>query len=339
MSQSDAQSAASSAAPTPTDVLGSLSETELSTWRTSGELPDRSSSSSADSTPAAPAGQAAETSASSDAPASEPGQPKKKNAESRKAELDTEIQTLLQKRHALRQEIDDAERRRGTPPRIDVPAASSPATGVPLAQIVDAPDATRPFLSDAEFFTAYPEATLGDYGLYTARYALTADRVRQSVQSARQDRLGRFGEQFVHAAEADPTFKTSLSPRVLALTPTDLLQSGVAPTASNDIAQAIITSPAATALLRHFSAHPDDLDRLEQLPSESARAREMGRLEARMETPVAAPVVKTTSSAPPPPTTLGSKTQTPTDDAESAIAAGDVARYFEIMNRREVAAR
>ena len=165
-----------------------------------------------------------------------------------------------------------------------------------------------------------------------------ADRQRESVQAERHRRWTTYQDSVRKTAEADPSFKDSLSPRVLQLMPIDALPPGAAPTAQNVIAQEIVTSPSAPALLRHLSAHPEDLDRLERLPHAAAIAREIGRLEAKLETP-AVPVLKTTSSAPPPPSTLGTKPSVPADDAEAAIASGDVARYIAIMNRRELAAR
>jgi hypothetical protein len=98
----------------------------------------------------------------------------------------------------------------------------------------------------------------------------------------------------------------------------------------------------APQLMRHFSDHPEDLQRLSRLAPREL-LREMGKLEATIEKPASAPAPpaappKTVTDAPAPPPTLGSRPAVPNDDAEGAVARGDFKAYEEAANRREVGA-
>ncbi len=112
----------------PSIDLGSLSDAQLDSWRLTGELPAATLpvSTTEGSTPPEPAAQAASTDASAP-PVSETGTPARPNAETRKAALKAEIDTLLQERARLRGELDGI--RSGTERRAPdaQPAASSPA--------------------------------------------------------------------------------------------------------------------------------------------------------------------------------------------------------------------
>ena len=104
MDQIDTVESPADSAPATVDALDSLSKTERDQWELTGEFPVTSTSPTpADSDPATPVDQAASTDAH-DQPDSEPGEPGRQNAGTRKAQLAQEIQDLLAERAALRQE-------------------------------------------------------------------------------------------------------------------------------------------------------------------------------------------------------------------------------------------
>jgi hypothetical protein len=275
-------------------------------------------------------------------PASEPGTPTKKNADTRKAELTADIQALLKQRAELR---DSLERDRAvrTPPR-DAPAASSPATETrSLSQIIQSPDISKPILTDTEFFATYPDAGIVDLQRYAARYELARDK-QESVQAkAVETRHQSFLEKMAPALTADPEF-WSKQDRALVTAPTvdELIRRGQAETAGplNYAAHEILTCGSPKEVIEHLTAHADERAALLTMsPAEVIRA--IARLDARFEkssvpdSPVVPP--KATTSAPTPPTTLGSRQTVPTDDAKTAVMAGDFRRYKAARNREEVA--
>lgn len=335
------------------DVLSSLSPSQLGTWRLTGEIPEASSetdapspsplsSDSAPDTPEKAASTDAHTPSASepDTSAAKPVSTKPKaNAETRKAELNAEIQALLRQRDELRAAVTAPPPQ---PAREDVTVASS-TTPPPLDQIIARPNVQAPALTEAQFFEAYPGAEYRDYVRYTSRYeyhALRAEDQRTQAEQARvrtiQSKAQAYGDR-VRAAQADPSF--TIDESLLALTPADFLPPGVPLAAEHVIAQDIMTSEAAPALLRHLTEHPDEFARLKALESPLAISRAIGRLEAQLDSPQTPnkPVVKTTTSAPTPPQTLGKKPSAPADEVAAALESGDVRRYILAMNRREAA--
>ena len=340
----DDTTADSSPSPVSTpNPIAAMSPSERTNWRLTG---DPKSSTTAASIPAVPAVPATSTDVST-APASEPGTPAK-GVKARLPELDADIQDLRSRlaiRAQLREELAQ------TAPAVQTPAAaSSPAPTSPtLPQILASPDLRRAPLSDAEFFTQFPEATFADFGRYTARYEIAASRAIDAQQAAvtqrqqqYQTREAAFFERRKAAIEADPNFEANLSPSVLALKPFDLVvgtQEPVLPV--HILAQEIFVSPQSAQIMAHLSAHQDEFDRLASLTSIESIARAIGRLEAKLESPSAAPAlaIVPTSTAPPPSRTLGTRVTTPADDVQSAVKEGDFRRFREAENRRAVAAR
>lgn len=307
-----------------------------------GELPGSGSTTDtpppAESAPAPPSDSAASTDASTPA-ASESATssettskaPGKKNAETRKAELQAEIDALLKQRHQLRQEIDTA-------PRQPAPPAPTPDAGpTTLAQAIARPDVERPALSEGAFFAAYPEAQIGDYARYVARYELVADRVQSETRAAIRQRSEAFT-----AKLPGPDFWTTIDPRLGQLNPIDILPPDVTPGPLNYLAQEIVTADNPAALLTHLSANADALLARFARMSPGQIAREIGRLEATLAAPPKMnpePPVNVTSAAPAPPPTLGHKPAVPADEVDAAIASGDFARYRAAQNRLEMSAQ
>lgn len=305
-----------------------------------------STSTSAASSTASPAEPAASTDATLP-PGSDPSTRPKKNADTRLPEVKAsvaELQEQLRIQKALRAELDTLRTRPADVPQ----AASSPATSTPkLAEIIASPDITQSPLSDAKFFEAFPEATIGDLNRYMARYELKHEQAvtrqqetqRQhatTVETTRQTYLTRMAE----AAKADPELSSRVDPRLAALVPIDGLPPGAHIRPENALMQDIVTSEHPAALFDYFSANEAEVLRLLALPTRFDLAREMGRIEARLSlgtTPTIAP--KSVSDATAPPTTLGRKPAIPADDVEHAVKTRDFRRYREAQNARDVAAR
>lgn len=341
MSDTDAQIAAPSAAAdapstpdAPTRSLDDLSPSELQSWRLTGDVPPAPASPSpsstpADSTPAEPAAQAASTDASS-SPDSEPGKPGKK------ATAADRVQELLIERHQLREEnarLKAASQPQAAPQPPDATqAASSPAA----ADTDDFPD--------FDTWSAQAENEGKSYDAYT-RAVIRHDRAQAQIQEQRaaevRTKVATFNSRYEAAKAADPTFIPSLSADVLALQPVDVLPPGAPVSPLNVVAQEIIESEYAPQLLRHFSAHPEQLDAL-RTAAPATIFRTLARLESDLRlagapsavSPSAPPITK----APDPPTTLGSRPAAPVNEAEAAVARDDVAAYMAARNREAAGA-
>ena len=348
-----ASSATEPADPEPsTPSLDSLSPSEMQHWRMTGDLPERKPADQpAASAPAKPAAQA-EGTPSSNPPASEPGKGHK-NA-------DTRVQELLADRARERERAEKAERRlaefEGRTPTRDTttPADSSPArTTAPTAT-----DDPEPKLADYE---ANPQKYGGDP--YTAwldarsRWAYRQEH--QRTQAAEQQRAEErqseeaettrrtaFRDRIQEATKADPQFLDSLSDPVKALKPIrDARKEGEQLSPRNAVAEELLDSPVAPQLMRHWTDHPEDLEKLAGAKSPRELLIEFGRqtalvegADARAGAP-AKPPTKTVTSAPAPAHTLGARPAAPVDEAEAALERGDVEAYFRAQNAREMAAK
>jgi hypothetical protein len=206
-----------------------------------------------------------------------------------------------------------------------------------LEQLVNHPDITRPPLNDTEFFTQYPDATLGDLTDYRTRHLMLRERAVQSVQSHTMSRQQAFLQRREQAIQANPEFLNTLDPWVKALVPSSSLPKGTTPGPLNDFAEELLDSSVSNELMVYLSEHPEAKAGLERLPHRAAVARELGRLEGKVTAVPRQSVSKTTTSAPAPAKTLGGRPATPANEADSAVAAGDFTRYKLSKNRSEVA--
>jgi hypothetical protein len=324
-------------------ALESLSSSELASWRQTGHqfpsTPETPSTPTAESSPAAPDAQAVSTDTQPPA-ASEPATPKKANAETRKAELKAEIETLARQRADLQREIESLSQSRARPaappdaPPVDSSSTTQPKT---LDAILASPDPTVPMLSEKEFFETYADATVADLSRYVARYEIARARMQSDRDTAKASRDTAFKQALSEAEKADPDYWVKVKPVAVHLVPLDGLPAGKTPQPLNYAAQEILESPIGPAILAHLAAHPETMHELAASDPRQA-IKTIARLEERLAKPVSvAPVVKTTSSAPPPPVTLGSKASMPSDDVDSAVQTGDFQRYKATMNRREAA--
>jgi hypothetical protein len=310
----------------PMPDLDAMSAPDRDAWRLTGKVPSRDTaspdpSSPAESTPAEPAAQAASTDAK-DPPASEPGKPAKRNAETRKAELQAEIEGLLRQRAELRASVAPPAQTRPQ----DAPAASSTASETDADEFPD--------------FDAWLQAHEGkSYEAYTrdlARHVFAQERAQQEREREIVTRVSTFKDQTEAAVKEDPQFWQSLDPEIVNLRPVDALGPGEPVTPRNVLAQAILDSEMAPKLLRHLSDHPDELALVDRM-TPAAVVRYVGRIEgaSSVVTPPVSPKPIVTS-APKPPTTLGTKPAAPSNDLDDAVARGDFASYREKANRRDM---
>lgn len=353
----DLQTADSSPAPADPGNLDALTSDQLSQWRTSGMAfptpdapktepapsPDSSDEPTpADSAPAVPDSQAASTEATPP-PASEPGKPPKKNADSRKEELRRDIESMLAERAALKAELEaDRARLQTRPPGPDVTAASSPAPDRSLPETIQSPDIDRPPLTEEAFFASFPGATVGEFARYAARYEILTDRRMTDAAQVKVGRAKAFEARIAEAITTDPDFWAKQDRRLAEARPVDTLRPDEPVTPWNVLAQEILVADNPVGLIQHLSAHRAEIDALLAERTPVALARRLGRLEASLTTTASppAPAGNPVSLAPVPPLTLGSKPATkPVDELEEAVRVGDVATYIRIANAREIAAR
>lgn len=345
----------STAAPfTSTDTLRALNPDQRAEWRLTGKLPaastttdpiaktdDPAPSIAADSTPAKPAEQAASTDATPKAD-SEPAEDVKPKTKARIDELLAGRASEKARADKLQQQIDAllAHPAPRTDEKVAEPSTAQPGTREDAQRY--APDLTKPQLADVEFAALFPDATYGDYANYSVKYALASDKASSAQTSVIDARRSAFGTQIQATLAKEPEFFAGLDARVRSLVPVDGLKAGETPTPLNRIAQEIFVSPIATDLMRHLSAHPDELDRIAGLSPE-AITREMGKLEGKVEalaaTPAvpAVPVAPVVSNAPAVIETVGRKPALDADPVEAALAAKDFPRYREAMNARDMA--
>lgn len=313
-----------------------LTPQERQEWRKSGEKPTRtvnaksdasSSTPPADSSPAALADPAASTEVSS-TPASEPGTSarKKQNAETRKPQLDAEIQARLDRRRQLDQEISDREARLKAP------------------DTVSAPVHTGQDFPEFEEWLAQPGNESKGLGAYT-KAAIVFDREQTRQQDALQHEKGSKIERYMarigEVERDDPDWFSKVAPEILALSAIDQLVPGTPVEMPNVVAQEILESPSPYQVQRYLTDHPDEFRSLLNARTPADVIRKVSAISARLSvTPASKPVpmVKTTTDAPDPPPQIGNRTQSPShDELLSAATSGDQRRYKETANAIDIA--
>lgn len=158
----------------------------------------------------------------------------------------------------------------------------------------------------------------GDFENYADFVEARAAYAAQQVFEKRQAELSRHQEaqtyqRGIHEAvqtfktrtdeflKADPTFKERTAALAAELQPSFTLAQGQRLGPINVIADEIISSEQAPALMLHFTEHPDDLQRLQGLGTPFDIQREMAKLEGRLSAAtVSAPARPEVSRAKPP---------------------------------------
>ena len=316
-------------------------------WRLTGEVP------SGASTPDSPAGTSeTDPAASTEAqapPASDAGtsdgqtrntaEPEyKARTAKRIEELTGNIRAREERIRALEAELASA--RKPSTPEIAAPATPSASAAAPAANLADFvahPPADQPALRSDQFFQQFPDADFDDFTRYSVNHTLAvrdAAAERQAsearAQQARTERINSFVERASEVA-------STLDPDVAALVPAELLPAGQAPTARNVLAQEIMLSENAKALLQGLTAA--DLAAVDRLTDVASVIRFCARLEARVATPAkaaAAALPKRVSDAPAPTVEIGTRASAAADPVEGAIAADDFLAFRALENAREI---
>lgn len=247
------------------------------------------------------------------------------------------------------QQINDYERtiaeQKAELARLKAPATPPAAPAATRSTPPAAPSITYPpdLASFEAYLAAHPESAYEDYTDARGDFRAEA-RARQAESQAvqtktateRETRLSAFGAKLNAARAADPQFDTRISPEVANLRPIDVLGPDEPVTAMSALAQEIVLSADPIALMRHFSDHPEELQRIGALANSRELLRAMATLEASLTHPLVVPP-KPVTSAPPPPTTLGGKPAEPADELEAAVASNDVGRFRAIRLRERTA--
>lgn len=328
----DAQPAGSSPAPDQPSVIGAdpldaLSESELHTYRMTGDMPTASTSpvtAPSAASPAAPVveGQPASTDAIVKPAGSDPAASPAKNAEARVPELLRDRAQEKARADRAERELADLRARHQPPPADARPAASSPAP----AGLVKPDPETFPY-GTAD--PGYVEA-LTDYKLavHAATQRAEGERVQRETRAREESQrvIAGFEERRAQANEKHADFEA-----VAMLAPTD-----IPPGSATDLW--VLEDEAGAEILYHLQQPNNTAERKRILalgPRE--QLKELVRLGDRL---TADPAAVRTTNAPPPPPTLSVR-PSPGDPVERALAmgAGDegTRAYIDAENARELA--
>lgn len=168
-----------------------------------------------------------------------------------------------------------------------------------------------------------------DYGQYVraaARWeyrqeAKKHEAIRQqqmvavAAQRAIQQTVSTFTSRIAEARKNTPDFDARVE-AVAALQPTIELPDPEQATGENFLADELLNSEMAPALMLHLSAHPDELQRIALLTSRRAMAREVAKLEARLEAATTRPTASSPVSKAHPPVRPVTGTPTTVDEPD-----------------------
>lgn len=222
-------------------------------------------------------------------------------------------------------------------PPVARPDPASPAT---LADTLSRPDLAHPPLPEGEFYTRFPDASLGDYSAYRAQYTVNqAELTRQRDAHLQQDRQAQhtrvlsFSKRYADATAADPALAAKVEAAGLLTIETreKVLAEGRLAGPLNAFASEIVGSEVAPQILAHLAEHPELVSQIAACDSRGAVIKLFGRIEARFDaaTPPAAspPPPKTITDAPAPPVALGSRPAAPGDPIRAAVERNDFGAY------------
>lgn len=295
----------------PSDALASLSDSQYSKWRETGELPP------ADSTPATEEAKPADpppAKESSEAVKTEPEPDKQQEKHTPGAEK--RIKELLAK-------IKELEAKPAPAPREEAAAPK------PKAEKLEAP--AEPDPSKYETWGEYQKAEreyYRDLARYESRQAVEADRAQRAKEA-----------ETARVAETNKQIEESWKQRTAAVRKEHSDFDSVAFSADIPISapmdQYILRSEHGARVLYHLGKNLEAARAIFQLDPIDA-VRELVKIELSLQAPPAAPVKPKPTAAPKPVTELGGRNTVPEDEAEDAVAAGDFSRFQRVMNRRDL---
>jgi hypothetical protein len=269
------------------------------------------------------------------APATDTGktQESKSRGEQRKSELGSEIQELLRKRAELRAEIEAAAG--GGVKPAEKPAESAPAK--PAQAVTTAADGEPAPPDPAKWTGTWEE-------LEAAKIKYVRDLTLWQLGKADRDRAA--AEQQTKATVTQQAYRARAD-AMLAVDPefADAQEIIGRFVTSRGVSELILDSDVGPEVVMHLYRLPAAEQRRVASLSPLALAREIARIEKDLSKPAGAtaaaaaaiPPPKRTSAAAKPATELsGSKSGSTADEAEQALADGDVGRYIDIMNARAI---
>ena len=209
-----------------------------------------------------------------------------------------------------------------------------------------APDASgKPQPSQYETYEEYVEA-LTDHKMEERIKRMSQEaQDRQRVEAATSSVIQRV-EKFNQKVKEAPDLIEKVDPRLLDLQPTFTLPPGKTPGPQNDLAEEIVSSDMAPALLVYLTEHENEVRRILALPNAREIARAVAKLEDRLDgtaTPVPPHTMQegsvkqiTYSQAKPP---VRPVTSTPASSDEDVDEDTPFDKHYSIMQSREARLR
>lgn len=340
----DEQIAAPSAVAVEPVEVEELNDEQHSTWIKTGELPARSiPDATGDSSTPKPAGDASlEDGAGKKAESGTAKQASRKGGDNRKQELGAEIKELLEKRGVLKEEDfwkEFEDFRNGKKGAGEASAGKESPTVPTEVKEPSAPERPkRPRRADFSTDDAY-EGALDKYDDEMLAYVpkkSAYDAVKLQVDAAKKDVE-------VYNKKIEETWKARV------------VESQGKHEDFNEIAFAkdlpipwgspvdewVLQSEVGAEMLYFLGKNRDELKRINAL-GRPAQHRELAKLEEKLSGTAEVkekPKAKTVSDALPPPREVGGKATVAVDEEEAALKDGDVDRYIELANKRDLAQR
>lgn len=332
----NAESSTAPAIQAPENPLESFTPEQHAKWLETGEMPAKVAPEPEGSAPSQSAGEKPGSAPESETGQQESRQEKpKQNAETRKQQLSAEIQDLLEKRRALREEVDRLSKG-DKPPEAPAGKKEEPQTPQrpqrpkrPRQDEFETWDALHAAEEKYEQELDKYEEDLADWkaGQRIERERAEYNRsVREDqIHTENQKRLTSWQERSNQAKERYADFDKVVGS-----------------------AEALPLNPVMDELILRHKMGPDIVYHLAKNPGEAARiaaldpydtAAELTRFADRISAkqPPKTPTPKTVSEAKEPPTLLTGTNAGAADEAKAAQEAGDFERYFNAMNARDAA--
>jgi len=322
------------AEPAAPPSLSGLSPAERSSWQLTGKLPGETAEAPVETKPA-------------ETPAPVEGDPNKKptRLDTRKSQIQQEIDALVRDRELARREIEairaeqrayESQRSGSTAPQ---PQAQPNAQNTPashLQNVILDPADPEPDVARFQQYEHFVDARNQWVRRGEDRFRGVQQQQWQAQQYAQQVEQ-TYAERCQAFASTTPDFHDVINAIEFPM----VNGQPATPTAAS-VLQHVKHSEFGPQLAYALGQSPDELTRILSLAPGFAVAA-LGRLEARLDPGFAAtagaPAPKLISSAPTPPPTVGTKPTAPVDDLESAVKSEDFSRFRRVANARSVAAR
>lgn len=249
------------------------------------------------------------------------------NAEARHDPIARVEQAIARQREAERR-ADAAERK-----ALDLEAKSkkTPEVETPAAKFA-AWDTWSAEHADASY-EDYLDAR-ADFRLEQRESAKKQTETATKTTADADARFKAYDQKIAAETAKDADWLEQIDPALRALVPISALREGETPTFGNVISEAILRSDHPVGLLKHFTAHPEDSQRLSTLPPD-AFFRALGTIEARLDaaTPGPAPVV--ISHAKSPITPVGNSPSTSDEPSDDESVEKFIARENAAERKRQ----